>query len=157
MSHLIAENYTDLRIDFLNQANYSGGLFTFSLPSTYNTDITATTTSFTLYSGSSYYLEASVLGSTNNQNGAVSWQFYSDTDSNFIGSDASFNVLGGFSGVPRMGRKSCSALVLDADISVTKVISLRTSSLTGTGWTFNVAGFSAHVGYPTIRIMQLPT
>lgn len=157
MSHLIAENYTGLRVDFLNQANYSGGVFSFSLPSIYNTDITATTTTFTLYSGSSYYLEASVLGSTNNQNGAVSWQFYSDTDSTFIGSNASFNVLGGFSGAPRMGRKSCSALVLDTDISVSKVISLRTTSLTGSGWTFNVAGFPAHVGYPSIRVWQLPS
>lgn len=160
MSHLIAENLTDLRVDFLNQDNYSGGVFSFFSPASLNTDITTTSTSITLYSGSSYYVECSLFAQTTNKNGAVVWQFYSDTDSTFIGQSAHTNLVTHFGTAARVGRHVSSALILDSDISTSKTISVRTVSLTGTGWLFSMAGLASHinfVGYPTLRVMQLPS
>lgn len=155
MSYLITEYRAPLKVDFINQLDRSGNFITFTLPSSYNTDITATSNTFTLYSGSSYYLEASVRADNNNQNGAVDFQFYSSTDAALIGQGAQMNFSNGYAGVARIGRRVCSALVLDSDISTSKTIQLQALT-TGTGWTFSVP-FGSWTGYPTIRIIQLPS
>lgn len=156
MSYLITEYRAPLKVDFLNQANRDGtGYITFTLPTSYNTDITASSSDFTLYSGSSYYLEASVRADNLDRNGAVDFQFYSQTDGVTIGQDAQMNFNNGFAGVARIGRRVCSALVLDSDISTSKVIKLR-ANITGSNWSFSVP-FPSWTGYPTIRIIQLPS
>lgn len=160
MSHLIAENYTDLRVDFLSTDGKSGDTILLGSPASFNTDITATSSSITLYSGSSYYLESAIYASSGNKNGAVVWQLYSNTDSSYIGQSAHSNVATNFGAAPRVGRYACSALVLDSDINVSKTISVRVVSLTGTGWSFDPASvpwYINHIGWPTLRVMQLPS
>lgn len=155
MSYLITEYRAPLKVDFINQLNRSGNFITFTLPSSYNTNITATSNSFTLYSGSSYYLEASVRADNPSQNGAVNFQFYSSTDAALIGQGAQMNFASGLAGVARVGRRVCSALVLDSSISTSKTIQLQ-ALVTSTNWTFSVP-FGSWTGYPTIRIIQLPS
>lgn len=157
MTYNIELDKAPLKVDFLNQVNLSGTSIVFGLPSTYNTDITATTTTFTLYSGSSYYLEARISATNFNQNGAITWQFYSDTDSAFLGSNTTTNFAnGGVAGAARVGRRVASALILDSDISTNKTLRVH-ATVTGSGWIFNEYLSLSHIGRPTIMVMQLPS
>lgn len=164
MSYLIAEDLTDLRIDFLevDNGNLSTTMFSFISPSAFNTDIQTTATNITLYSGSSYYLECSPFVQTTHQNGAITWQFYDETNSTFIGQNAYINLATNIGAAARIGRRVCSALVLNSDIEAGKSIDVgvRIVSITGSGWLLDpkgVPGFIQHVGWPTVRIMQLPS
>lgn len=72
------------------------------------------------------------------------------------------NFAGGsLGGVARIARRVASALVLDADISTSADYELRIKALTGTSWNMTVTatglgGYSV-VGYPSTRVLELPT
>lgn len=164
MTYLIAEDSLDLRIDFLevDNANLSTNIFSFISPTTFNTNIQTTATNITLFSGSSYYLECSPFLQTSDQNGAITWQFYDETNSTFIGQNAYVNLAGNIAAAPRIGRRVCSALIVDSDIEAGKSIDVgvRVVSITGTNWLLDpkaLPSYVQHVGWPTVRIMQLPS
>lgn len=171
MSYLLAPDLSDLRVDLFTPQSHASGTantaWTLTAPSTQFTDVTAGTTSLTLHSGSSYYLEGSPQGDNTNSGvrGDISWQFYDTTNSQWIGSDAYVYTAGASGAAARQGRKACTALVLDSDISTTIVVELRIKTITGTAWDFTVTGpdfglpssVYGHTGYPSIRVWQLPS
>lgn len=160
MSFKIAQYLAPLKVDFINQSNVLGAsptYMTFTYPSTYNTNITSVNSStFRIFSGSSYYLECSMSATNFNANGAVQWQFYNSTNSTLIGSQAQSNFVGGLGSVARVGRRVCSALILDSDISVSQDIRVAVT-YSGSNWNFYEYTYVGHIGYPTVRIMQLPS
>lgn len=157
MSFLIAEYQAPFKVDFLNQSGKSGSYALLDFPVSFNTDVTSVnSTTFRLYSGSSYYIEASLSATNADANGLVNWQLYSQTDTALVGSQAQMNFVGGLGEVARVGRRVASALILDSDISTSKDISLEITN-TGTNWIWDEYKTLGHIGYPTIRIMQLPS
>ena len=159
MSYLIAEDFTDLRVDFLHQGTATasaGSPFTLVSPASFNTNITTTSNTITLYSGSSYYLEGSPLCSTSTGSSAlIRYGFYDIISGTYIGQNAEMTMLPDFSSSARLGRRVCSALVLDSDISTSMIVQLRIIAISSTGWAFS--GFPTWAGQPTIRVLQLPS
>lgn len=156
MSYKIDKLALPIKIDVLSpftlDANNDWGL---TAPSVLNTDITVSSNSFTIYAGSSYYIEASVTSRTTDRNGAFTFQLYDQTGASLIGQDAWININGLQTSSLRQGRRVARALILDADISTSMTISVRQTSLTGTGWDWNYV--ATGVGYPSVRIWQLPS
>lgn len=171
MSYLVARDLSNLRVDLFTPQSHATGTantpWTLTAPSKLFTDVTAGTTSITLYSGSSYYLEGAPQADNTNSGvrGDVSWQFYDVTNSQWIGSDAYIYTAGNSGASARQGRKACTALILDSDISTSMVIELRIKTITGTNWNFVITGpdfgmpssVYGHTGYPSIRVWQLPS
>lgn len=163
MSYLVTENFSALNVDLLTPYNINGsGLFVLRAPTTFETDISATTggTQITLYSGSSYYLEASVQPRNIGRNGTMTAQFYDATGAQYIGREVYFNFATSYASVGRVGRKVASALILDSDISTSMVIELRRTSQTGSNWSYSITtnvGIDnfTYTGYPSIRVWQL--
>lgn len=165
MSYLVTNNFSELKIDLLTPYNINGsGVFLLQAPTTFDTDISATTggTQITLYSGSSYYIEASIQPRNINRNGAMTAQLYDVTNAQYIGREVYFNFASSYASVGRVGRKVASALILNSDISTSMTIELRQTSQTGSNWSYSITtnvgidGFS-HTGYPSIRVWQLPS
>lgn len=157
MSFKITQYRAPIKIDFLNQTNLSGSYIEFDYPTTFNTDVgNVNSTTFSVQQGSSYYLEASVSATNLGADGLIRWQFYSQTDAALIGSQAEMNFVGGLGEVARVGRRVASALVLDSDISTSKDIRVQVF-YSGTNWKWTEYKTLAHIGYPTIRIIQLPS
>lgn len=165
MSHLIAEDVLNTKIDLLTPYNINGsGIFLLRAPTTFDTDISATIggTQITLYSGSSYYIEASIQPRNINKDGAMTAQLYDVTNAQYIGREVYFNFASSYASVGRVGRKVASALILDSDISTSMIIELRRTSQTGSNWSYSITtnvgidGFS-YTGYPSIRVWQLPS
>lgn len=177
MSHYISTSFTSLKVDlFTPQQNSSASVgspwhFGPSLPSVQFTDVVVSGTNYVdlnLYSGSSYYLEGSAQADNTNTGtrGAISWQWYDVTNSQWIGSDAYQYTAGATSASPRQGRKTATAMVLDADITGSSiVVQLRIKTISGTGWDFTIttpdfglpSSVYGHTGYPSARVWQLPT
>lgn len=162
MSYLIAEDFTDLRVDFLHQGTATpsaGSAVDLISPASFNTDISTTSNSIVLNSGSTYYLEASPLctASSTTANELIRFRFYDVTNNAWIGQNAEMTMNPNFSSNFRLGRRVCSALVLDSSIEAGKSIDvqLRIEAITGSGWSF--AGFPTWAGEPTIRVLQIPT
>jgi len=160
MSYLIAEDFTDLRVDFLHQGTATaaaGQPVGFTSPASFNTDIATSSPNITLFSGSSYYLEASLLctASSTPSNEKISFRFYNVTGASYIGQSCEMTMNPNFSANFRIGRRVCSALVLDSDISTSMIVQVRIEAITGSGWSFT--GFPSWAGQPTIRILQLPS
>lgn len=160
MSFKITQYLAPIKVDFINQSDVLGSSPTymvFTFPSSYNTNISSVNSStFRIFSGSSYYLECSMSATNIGTNGAVQWQFYNATGSTLIGSQAQSNFIGGLGSVARVGRRVCSALVLDSEISVSMDIRVAVS-YSGSNWIFNEFQTLQHLGYPTVRIIQLPS
>lgn len=156
-----------LNVDLLTPYNLDANAkFLLQAPSVLQTNISCTTGNnyFTIYAGSSYYLEASVLVVNTKRNGAISWQFRDSTNGVYIGSDAQINLsTSGYASVGRVGRKVCSALILDSDISTSMDIEVIRTAETGTNWIYSVDTTNHsingwdYVGYPSVRIWQLPS
>lgn len=166
MSYGLSTPTIPLNVDLLTPYNLDGSAkFLLEAPSTFQTNISCTTGNnyFTLYSGSSYYLEASVVVVNTGRNGAFTWQFRDKTNAVNIGSDAQLNMNGSYASVNRVGRKVCSALILDSEISTSMDIEVIRTAQTGTGWVYlvdttnhSINGWN-YVGYPSVRIWQLPS
>lgn len=162
MSYLITDTYAPVEVDLLTPYNISGDDWLLYTPTTYNTDISTSGASITLYSGSSYYIEAGIQARCVSGDGAITWQIYDASSSQYIGQEAHMNLDTSYGSVGRVGRKVCTALVLDSDISTSMEIRVRRKSLTGTSWGYTITqnvGFAniAYVGYPSIRVWQLET
>lgn len=160
MSYLIAEDFTDLRVDFLHQGTVTasaGSAFALTSPASFNTDISTSSNSITLNSGSSYYLEASPLcaASATTSNELIRFRWYNVTGSTYIGQNGEMTMNPNFSSNFRIGRRVCSALVLDSQITTAMIVQLRIEAITGSGWSFT--GFASWAGEPTIRVLQLPS
>jgi len=162
MSHLITESHTNLKVDVLTPYNLSGSSWLLDTPTSYNTDISVSGGTITLLNGgSSYYIEAAVTARCGGGSGTMTWQLYDATASSFIGQDAYFSV-GDWGSRARVGRKVAKSLILDSDINVSKDIQIRQTSLTGSSWQYNVTigvGLNNinYLGYPSVRIWQLPS
>ena len=158
MSYLIAEDVTDLRVDFLHQATATasaGSAISFTSPASFNTDVSTTSNTITLNSGSSYYVEASILSSATSSSAAVSLRFHNFTS--YIGQSCEMTMKPDFGSGARVGRRVCSALILDSEISTSLDIQLRIEAISGSGWSFTTSGFPSWAGRATIRILQLPS
>lgn len=156
MSYLAGNIHTDIRADLLTPNGVVSNNWQLTGPSSLNTDITVGTSTITLYSGSSYYLEANVSARNANRNGYIIWQFHDGAG--YVGQEG-MHGLGGAS-VYRKGRGVARALILDSDITVSLSLTLRLKTVTGSGWqyawtdppwSFNWSG------YPSIQVWQLPT
>jgi len=136
-----------------------GGRFTLS--GSINGSASITSNRLTLPTGSSYYLEGSILVQNSSTNGAITWQWYDNTNSAYIGSEGFMNFATSFGAVARTSRRVSCALVLDSDITSSIDVELRIKALTGSGWnmTITTSGISTfdYVGYPSIRILELPS
>lgn len=165
MSYLINPAYSPLLVDFLTPYDINAsGVFLLRAPSSFTTDISATTggTQITLYSGSSYYIEASVSAWNNDRNGSATFQLYNATGAQYVGRETFYNMSTSYAAVTRVARKVTSALILDSDISASMNIELRRTSETGTDWRYTITnnvgiGNLPYVGYPSIRVWQLPS
>ena len=133
----------------------------FSLSGTINGSASISLDRLTLPSGSSYYLEGSILSNNDAKNGAIIWQWYDHTNGAYIGSEGFINYATSFGAVARVSRRVACALVLDSDIVSSINVELRIKSLTGTNWnlTIQTSGIDGkdYVGYPSARILELPT
>jgi hypothetical protein len=156
MSYKIDKLAVPIKIDMLTpftlDANKDWGL---TAPATLNTDISVGSNDFTIYSGSSYYIEASVTARNANRNGAFTFQIYNQTSSIAIGQDALLNLNGTAASSARQGRRVARALILDSDITSSMVISVRQTSISGSGWEWDYQADG--VGYPSVRVWQLPS
>lgn len=134
----------------------------FSLSGTVNGSASITSNRLTLPTGSSYYLEGSILSNNDDKNGAITWQWYDNTNNTYIGSEGFINYATSFGAVARVARRVACAFILDSDITASSIdVELRIKSLSGTSWnlTIQTAGIDGkdYVGYPSIRILELPT
>jgi hypothetical protein len=133
----------------------------FSLSGTINGSASIVSDRLRLSTGSSYYLEGSVLVQQTARDGAITWQWYDNTNSTYIGSEGFMNLATSFGAVARVSRRVACALVLDSDISTSIDVELRIKSLTGSTWnlTITATGISTfnYVGYPSARILEIPT
>ena len=133
----------------------------FSLSGTINGSASIVSDRLRLSTGSSYYLEGSVLVQQTARDGAITWQWYDNTNSTYIGSEGFMNLATSFGAVARVSRRVACALVLDSDISTSIDVELRIKILTGSTWnlTITAAGISTfdYVGYPSARILEIPT
>lgn len=156
MSYKIDKLAVPIKIDVLTpftlDVNKDWGL---TAPATLNTDISVGSNDFTIYSGSSYYIEASVTARNTNKNGAFTFQIYNQTSSIAIGQDALLNLNGTAASSARQGRRVARALILDSDITSSMVISVRQTSISGSGWEWDYQADG--VGYPSVRVWQLPS
>lgn len=156
MSYKIDKLAIPVKIDVLTpftlDVNNDWGL---TAPATLNTDISVSSNSFTIYSGSSYYIEASVTARNSNKNGAFTFQLYDQTSSSLIGQNALMNLNGTAASSARQGRRVARALILDSEIITSMVISVRRTSISGSGWEWDYQ--AAGVGYPSVRVWQLPS
>lgn len=166
MSYLITEDLTSMKVDvFMPYNALSYPIMDLDAPASLNTDVTASSNSLTLYSGSSYYIEATVQANNGagNPAGACTYQLYNATSNSFIGSDAHEDLTSTTGAPLRQGRKCATALILDSDINVSMTVQLRITALTGSGWDFDVYGWlnlgygSVHAGVPSLRVWQLPS
>lgn len=133
----------------------------FSLSGTINGSASIVSDRLRLSTGSSYYLEGSVLVQQTARDGAITWQWYDNTNSTYIGSEGFMNLATSFGAVARVSRRVACALVLDSDIITSVDVELRIKTLTGTSWdlTITASGISTfdYVGYPSARILEIPT
>jgi len=133
----------------------------FSLSGTINGAASIVSDRLRLPAGSSYHLEGSILVQQTAKNGAITWQWYDNTNSTYIGSEGYMNLATSFGAVARVSRRVACALVLDSDISTSIDVELRIKILTGSTWnlTITAAGISTfdYVGYPSARILEIPT
>lgn len=133
----------------------------FSLSGTINGSASIVSDRLRLSTGSSYYLEGSILVRQTARNGAITWQWYDNTNSTYIGSEGFMNLNLSFGATNRVSRRVSCAFVLDSDISTSVDVELRIKSLTGGTWdlTITASGISTfnYVGYPSARILEIPT
>ena len=133
----------------------------FSLSGSINGSSSIVSDRLRLLSGSSYYLEGSVLVRNNSRDGAITFQWYNTTSSSYIGSEGFMNFDNSFGSTARVSRRVACALVLDADISSSADIELRIKSRTGSTWSMTITSNGIdtfnYVGYPTARLLELTT
>lgn len=162
MSYLLTEDsHIGLKVDVLTPYSLSGSSWLLDTPTTFNTDISVSGSTITLYSGSSYYIEAAVAARCAGGSGTMTWQLYDATASSLIGQDAYFSI-GNWGDRARVGRKVAKSLILDSEINVSKDVQVQRTSLTGSSWQYNVTigvGLNStnYIGYPSVRIWQLPS
>jgi hypothetical protein len=136
--------------------------FQYNAPGSANTGITlASSTNFTVYAGSSWYLEFSPGVRCNGRNGIAEIQLYNTTSSTWLGQSAYMCVNGSLGSSARQGRRVARALILDSDISTSAVIQLRIKSISGTSWIMSQdsTGMAsiAYAGAACARVVELPS
>lgn len=162
MSYLITRTHLSLEMDILTPYNVdSNYLWLFTAPTTFNTDISVSGNTITLYSGSSYYIEAGInfrYGSSTGE-GSLSFQLYDSTNSTLIGQSAYARVEPSVGFATLQGRQCARALILGSDISGTSLnVQLKRTAQTGTLSAFqHDLEQNLYSGYPSVRIWQLPS
>lgn len=115
------------------------------------TNATVSSGQFTLPAGSHWRIELSVnfLGDPVTGSAAFEFQFYSVTDSAYIG-QSGWGSGNSTAGDSRKGRVCCTALVLNSEITTSKTIEARLIS------SIDTADGAAYIGTNNLRIMELP-
>jgi hypothetical protein len=136
--------------------------FQYIAPSPLNTGITlGSSTDFTVYSGSSWYLEFSPGVKCSGRNGITEIQLYNVTSSQWIGQSAYMCLQTSLGSSARQGRRVARALILDSEISTSAMIQLRIKSIFGTGWSMiqNSTGMAQinYAGAACARVVELPS
>ena len=136
--------------------------FEYIAPSPLNTGVTlGGTTNFTVYSGSSWYLEFSPGVRCSGRNGIAEIQLYNVTASQWIGQSAYMCVQTSLGSSARQGRRVARALILDSEITTSATIQLRIRSISGTSWTMSQSSTGmasiAYAGAACARIVELPS
>ena len=138
-------------------ATAAGGRF--SLSGTVNGSASIVSNRLRLVAGSSYYIEASAIMYNPNASGAIVYGVYDQTNSVYLHEcnsalDPTLSNL-------KCQRYCTSALILDSDISTAMDVEIRIQSIAGSGWdltvTANGIGPYNFVGYPSLRLLELPS
>jgi hypothetical protein len=152
----IARAVAPFKVDILAGSDPSSFTVGAQIPCTgtpQNTGVTVSSGALTLYAGSSWRIEysAAFAGNLTTGNGEYTLQFYSTTDSAYVGQKM-WATSPGYNNA-RKGRVTCTALILDSDISTSKTIEVRIISLnqmqSGTAYAF--------LGNANFRILELPS
>tara|TARA_Y100001973_G_C5128456_1_gene296441 strand:- start:232 stop:720 length:489 start_codon:yes stop_codon:yes gene_type:complete len=137
-------------------ATSAGGVFTLSGTPTANASISSN--QLTLSAGYHYYLEASILVQNSAYNGQIEWSFYDNDTSDYIGQTGFMNLATSTGNATRIGRRCCRALILNSGSDQT--IDCRIKAISGSSWNLTITtnGISTfgYVGYPSLRIWELP-
>lgn len=117
------------------------------------TRATISSNQITLPAGSHYRLELSynVFGRSSNYSGEIEIQWYSDTDTVYIGQSA--YGAGDNDDDSRTGRICATALVLNSEISTSMTVEARIKACTTDLRDGDIAEYGSN---PTLRIMELP-
>jgi len=139
-----------------------GGSFFYNSTSPLNTGVSFNgTTSFVVYSGSSWYLEFSPGVRCSGRNGIAEIQLYNVTSSQWIGQSAYMCVQTSLGSSARQGRRVARALILDSEITTSATIQLRIKSIFGTLWSMSQTGTGMasidYAGAACARIVELPS
>lgn len=133
----------------------------FSLSGTVNGQAFIFSNRLTLPTGRSYYLEGSILVQNSPKDGHIIWQWYDNTNSQYLGAEGYMNLATSFGATTRVSRRVASALVLSSDLSTSIDVELRIKALTGTTWnlTIDSTGINglSYVGYPSVRLLEVRT
>lgn len=131
----------------------------FSLSGTVNGSASIVSNRLRLVAGSSYYIEASAILYNPNASGSLVYGVYDQTNSVYL-----HECISAFD--PTLSYTKCqryctSALILDSDITTTMDVEIRIQSIAGSGWdltvTANGIGPYNFVGYPSLRLLELPS
>lgn len=131
----------------------------FGLSGTVNGSASIVSNRLRLVAGSSYYIEASAIMYNPNASGAIVYGVYDQTNSVYLHECTS--ALDPTTSNPNCQRYCTSALILDSDIATTMDVEIRIKSIVGSGWdltvTANGIGTFNFVGYPSLRLLELPS
>lgn len=133
----------------------------FRLSGTINGQASISSDRITLPTGRSYYLEGSILVQNSSRNGAITWMWYDNTNSQYLGTEGFINLATSFGAVTRTSRRVASALILSSELTSSIDVELKIRALTGSGWNMTVtaSGISTfnYVGYPSVRLLEVRT
>jgi hypothetical protein len=128
----------------------------FSLIGSTTSNSTISGSSLVLSAGYHFILEGSVLVRNYSVNGLIEWGFYNQ--SAYIGQTGFMNFVNGFGGNVRIGRRVARALITNTGSDQT--IDCRIKTRTGSGWIMEITADGiqtfSYVGYPSLRIIELP-
>jgi len=128
----------------------------FSLSGTPSSNSTISGSTLVLSAGYHFYIEGSILVQNSATNGTIEWGFYDQ--SAYVGQTGFMNLNGDFGTNARVGRRCCRALILNTGSDQT--IDCRIKSISGSSWNMTITanGISSfnYVGYPSLRIIELP-
>jgi hypothetical protein len=165
MTYVISTPATALQCDIITPTGVTSSTVNanFYLSATdLNTSISVSAQYITLNPRLNYYMEFAPQMRCGNGTGTIEFGIYRDSTASYIGQKAEYAISSsGIGSANRVGRKVARAMLLAADMSSAEDIYFKISSITGSGWNFTISGDVGlsgldWIGYPTIRVWQLP-
>lgn len=165
MTYIISTPTTALQCDIITPTGVTSSTANanFTLSATdLNTSISVSAQYITLNPKLNYYIEFAPQMRCGGGTGTVDFGIYRDSTASYIGQKAQYAISSsGIGSANRVGRKVARAMLLAADMSSAEDIYFKIFSITGSSWNFNITGDVGlngldYIGYPTIRVWQLP-